>query len=141
MTQHKKCQGLAKCSQQTQGASIGPVYLVKGCVGRCDDGYEYPIKGFLSKDKAKEYAEYLNNTVGPLEQALAGACKVYEPDLPFPELDEEGYEAIDKHNAALCEEYKEMITKYDPYWSSPSVEYDDFTHYRVDFKTFEIDIS
>lgn len=138
MTQRKKCQGLAKCTQQ--GANIGPIYLVKGYVGRWEGSYEYPIKGFLSEAKAKEFADYLNGTVGPLEQALAGAYKGYEPEIPFAELDEEGYAAIDKHNASLCEEYKEMITKYDPNWSAPSVEYGDFTHYSVDFRTFEIDM-
>ena len=141
MTQRKKCLGLAKCSQQTQGASIDPVYLVKGYVGRWEDSYEYPVKGFLSEAKAREYAEYLNSTVGPLEKALASACKVCESDLPFSELSEEEYEAIDKHNLALYEEYREMIIKYDPHWSSPSVEYEDFTHYSVGLRTFEIDLS
>lgn len=136
MTQRKKCQGLAKCTQQ--GANIGPVYLVKGYVGRWEDSYEYPIKGFLSEAKAQEFADYLNSNVGPLEQELAGAYKVYEPELPFAELDEEGYEAIDKHNTTLYEEYKELITKYDPNWSAPSVEYGDFTHYNVGLRTFEI---
>lgn len=136
MTQRKKCQGLAKCSQQ--GANVGPVYLVCGNTGQWEDRYDYAVKGFLSEAKAQEFADYLNSTVGPLEEALANAYKVYEPELPFAELNEEGYAAIDRYNLALYEEYKEMITKYDPNWSAPSVEYGDFTHYRVDFRTFEI---
>ena len=137
MTQRKKCQGLAKCTQQ--GASIGPIYLVEGYVGRWDESYEYPIKGFLSEARAQEFADYLNSNVGQLEKALASAYKVYEPEFPFSELSEEEYEAVDKRNLALHEEYREMIIKYDPNWSSPSVEYDDFTHYSVGLRTFEID--
>lgn len=138
MTQHKKCLGLAKCSQQTQGASIGPVWLVNGYVGRWEDSYQYPVKGFISKDKAQEYAAYLNAAVGSLEDALAKACKAYEPELPFPELYGEGYEAIDKHNLALYEEYKEMITKHDPNWTAPSVEFGDFTSYGVGLVAFDV---